>query len=133
MLFRSDKNEYDIDELYEKYYARMLSLIQCGLFSGLAHPQSLQCFGAYPQKDYRHTYLQLAQALCSKCMYIEESSGLAINYGDKQLGMNPDMLECMIKCNVPVLTASDAHVPQNVGLYIKEMNSIIKSADSRRS
>lgn len=56
-------------------------------------------------------------------MYIEESSGLAINYGDKQLGMNADM----VRCNVPILTASDAHSPQNVGLYIKEMNELIQS------
>ncbi len=38
-----------------------------------------------------------------------------------------DMLECMVKCNVPILTASDAHSPQNVGLYIKEMNDLIQS------
>lgn len=60
-------------------------------------------------------------------MYIEESRGLAINYGDKRLGMNVDMLECMVKCNVPILTASDTHSPQNVGLYIKEMNDLIQS------
>ena len=60
-------------------------------------------------------------------MYIEENSGLTINYGDKQLGMVPNMLECMVKCNVPILTASDAHLPQNVGLYIKEMNDLIQS------
>ncbi len=83
-----DKNDYDMDELYEKYYALMLSLINSRLFSGLAHPQSLQCYGAYPQKNYRHIYLLLARALRSNNMYIEESSGLAINYGDKQLGMN---------------------------------------------
>lgn len=72
-------------------------------------------------------YLQLAQALCLNDMYIEESSGLAINHGDKQLGMNADMPECMVRCNVPILTASDAHSPQNVGLYIKEMNELIQS------
>ena len=121
------KNDYDMDELYEKYYALMLSLINSRLFSGLAHPQSLQCYEAYPQKDFRHIYLQLAQALCLNDMYIEESSGLAINYGDKQLGMNADTLECMVRCNVPILTASDAHSPQNAGLYIKEMNDLIQS------
>ena len=124
---RWDKNDYDMNELYERYYALMLSLINSRLFSGLAHPQSLQCYGAYPQKDFRHIYLQLAQALCLNDMYIEESSGLTINYGDKQLGMNADMLECMVRCNVPILTASDAHSPQNVGLYIKEMNELIQS------
>lgn len=105
----------------------MLSLINSRLFSGVAHPQSLQCYGAYPQKDFKHIYLQLARALCSNNMYIEESSGLAINYDDKRLGMNADMLESMVKCDVPILTASDAHSPQNVGLYIKEMNYLIQS------
>ena len=33
-------------------------------------------------------------------MYIEESSGVTINYGNKQLGMNADMVECMVRCNV---------------------------------
>lgn len=52
---------------------------------------------------------------------------MALHYGDKQLGMNTDMLACMVRCNVPILTASDAHLPQNVGLYIKEMNDLIQS------
>lgn len=128
---RWEKKDYDIDKLYERYYALMLSLINSGLFSGVAHPQSLQCYGAYPQKDYRHIYLQLAQALCENGMYIEENSGLAINYGDRRLGMNLDMLECMVKCGVPVYTASDAHLPANVGLYIKEMEGLIRSAEVR--
>ncbi|NDO48477.1 hypothetical protein FMM75_03280 [Lachnospiraceae bacterium MD335] len=76
---------------------------------------------------FRHIDLQLAQALCFNDMYIEESSGLVINYGDKQLEMNADILECMVRCNVPILTASDAHSPQNAGLYIKEMNELIPS------
>ncbi len=53
---------------------------------------------------------------------------MAINYGDKQLGMNADMVECMVRCDVPILTASDEHSPQTVGLYMKEMNNLIQSA-----
>jgi histidinol-phosphatase (PHP family) len=83
---RWEKKDYDIDKLYERYYALMLSLI---------------------------------------------NSGLAINYGDRRLGMNLDMLECMVKCGVPVYTASDAHLPANVGLYIKEMDGLIRSAAVR--
>lgn len=52
---------------------------------------------------------------------------MALHYGDKQLGMNADMLARMVRCNVPILTASDAHSPQNVGMYIKEMNDLIQA------
>ena len=40
--------------------------------------------------------------------------------------MSADMLECMVKCNEPILTASDAHSSQNVGLSINEMNALAK-------
>lgn len=123
---RWDKKDHDADALYKRYYEVMQSLVDCGLFSGLAHPQSLQCYGAYPQKNYKTTYLRLAKALSLNNMYIEESSGLTVHYGDRRLGMNPDMLACMLAGNVKVLTASDAHVPQDVGRYVKEMNNIIK-------
>ena len=58
-------------------------------------------------------------------MYIEESSGLATNYGDTELGMNGKMLKAMILQDVQILTASDAHIPQNVGNLICEMNDLI--------
>lgn len=41
--------------------------------------------------------------------------------------MSADMLECMVKCNEPILTASDAHSPQNVGLSINEMNALAEA------
>lgn len=60
-------------------------------------------------------------------MYIEESSGLAINYGDPELGMNRKMLRSMLQKNIEILTASDAHVPENVGKFVKEMYDIIEN------
>ena len=65
-------------------------------------------------------------ALKEHNMYIEESSGLAINYADTELGMNEKMLEIMMKQGVRILTASDAHVPQNVGRMVKEMNNLMR-------
>ena len=103
----------------------MYRLVQSQLFSGLAHPNSLQCFGAYPEDDYRREYDKLAKALKSNNMYIEQSSGLAINYGDSRLGMNTEMLRCMIQNDVQIITASDAHIPQKVGMLVCEMNRLI--------
>ena len=58
-------------------------------------------------------------------MYIEESSGLVVNYGDTEAGMNKNMLRAMIQQNVQILTASDAHVPQDIGKYVYEMSKLI--------
>lgn len=81
----------------------------------------MQCFGAYPIEDYMEEYEKIADVLKKNNMYIEESSGLAINYGDMELGMNKRMLEAMKNKKVKIVTASDAHIPQNVGKLIPEM------------
>ena len=121
------KEDYSLCNLYERYYQLMYELVSSNLFSGLAHPNSLQCFGAYPEKDYSAVYNKIAEKLKKNSMYIEESSGLAINYGDPELGMNRKMLRSMLQINVEILTASDAHVPENVGKFVKEMYDIIEN------
>ena len=119
--------EVDLKKLYARYHELLWQLAASGLFSGLAHPNSLQCFGAYPPEDYSEAYQRLAQQCRQKDMYVECSSGLAINYGDPRIGMNPRMLTAMLKNNVSVLTASDAHVPENVGRLVKEMTERIEA------
>ena len=121
------KEKRDIQMLYFRYYELMYRLVQSKLFSGLAHPNSLQCFGAYPEATYNEVYEQLAKELKRNNMYIEQSSGLAINYGDTEVGMNSNMLRSVIKYEVPIITASDAHVPKDVGVLIAEMNELIES------
>ena len=77
-------------------------------------------------------YEQIAKELKRNNMYVEQSSGLAINYGDTKMGMNSEMLRSMLKYEVPIVTASDAHVPENVGLLITEMNELIESEQVKR-
>lgn len=125
-----EKENYDLHMLYSRYYKLMYRLVQSKLFSGLAHPNSLQCFGAYPEGPYNVEYEQIAKELKRNNMYIEQSSGLAINYGDTNVGMNSEMLQSMIKYEVPILTASDAHVPKDVGKLIPEMNRMIESKEA---
>ena len=122
-----DKNDYDMVKLYSRYYEIMYELIQSNLFSGLSHPNSLQCFGAYPEGDFSEIYEKIAYALKKHNMYVEQSSGLAINYGDKELGMNKEMLKYMKYYDVPIITASDAHYPKDVGKFIQEMSLMLHS------
>ena len=83
---------------------------------------------AYPEGDYSMEYEKIAKGLKRNNMYIEQSSGLAINYGDIELGMNKEMLKYMVKYDVPIITVSDAHVPKNVGMLISEMNKTVVNA-----
>lgn len=58
-------------------------------------------------------------------MKAEFSSGLYMNYGHGELGMNPSLLKILQKYQVDIVTASDAHRPEDVGRYIKESTEIL--------
>ena len=56
----------DIDEAYHRYYEIMCELCESGLFIGLAHPDSIKCFGHTPTSDMTDTYSKLAGLLRGK-------------------------------------------------------------------
>lgn len=59
-------------------------------------------------------------------MFTEQSAGLYINYRFDELGMNEQMLNIFSDKGVKILTSSDAHRPDDVGRYIKDMQELIK-------
>ncbi len=114
-------NGIDVDKLYKRYYELMLQLIDSRLFTGLAHPDSVKCFKYFPSFDLTPIYELLAKALRNNNMYAEQSGGLALNYGYPTLGMNDKMLNIFKQRGVTMLTASDAHRPEDVGANLSEM------------
>lgn len=117
--------EKDINEMYIKYYKLMEKLIRSNLFNHLAHPDSIKCFNYYPDYDLKYTYLTIAELLKRHNMKTEFSLGLYINYGHKEFGLNKEFLSALKQQKVELITASDAHVPENAGKYIKEAYEII--------
>lgn len=114
-------NGKDTDQEYRRYYELMEELIDSGLFTGLAHPDSIKCFGREASYPLEETYEKLAGKLKKQGMYAEQSSGLVNNYGYSYYGMNPRMLEVFQREQVAIETASDAHRPEDVGRGIREM------------
>ncbi|AFL99313.1 histidinol phosphate phosphatase HisJ family [Desulfitobacterium dehalogenans ATCC 51507] len=114
-------NGVDVDKLYKRYYELMLQLIDSKLFTGLAHPDSVKCFKCFPSFDLTPIYELLANALRNSNMYAEQSGGLALNYGYPTIGMNDKMLNIFKQRGVIMLTASDAHRPEDVGANISKM------------
>jgi histidinol-phosphatase (PHP family) len=111
----------DVEKVYKRYYETMESLIKSRLFDVVAHPDSIKCFGHNPGYDLSQTYEKIADLLNEYEMYAEQSAGLHINYGFDELGMNKKMLNVFKDKGVKLLTVSDAHRPDDVGRFIREM------------
>lgn len=68
------------------------------MFSGLAHPDSIKCFGYKPNMDLSEYYNKLAMLLNKHGMYAENSGGLKLNYSaDIELGLNSQLLSVFKK------------------------------------
>ncbi len=104
----------------------MQLLIKSNLFTGVAHPDSIKCIGHYPSYDLTSTYEELASLLKEHNMYAEQSGGLALNYNTSLLGMNEKMLHIFLANDVQIMTASDAHRPEDVGANIKVLEQLLE-------
>lgn len=119
----------DVDRIYQRYFETSVELIQSGLYDGIAHPDCIKLFGHTPTFPLDGYYEEMAQALSVQNMYIEQSSGINRRCPDTaELGMNQDMLKCMKKHHIKIITVSDAHCPEDVGWKIAELNQLIAEA-----
>ncbi|MDD4125536.1 MAG: PHP domain-containing protein, partial [Eubacteriales bacterium] len=114
----------NVDHLYRRYFDTSLELAESGIYGGIAHPDSIKLFGHAPSFSLMHYYDKLAKALYKNHMYAEQNSGAA-RRTNSEIGMNSDMIAAMKRHGVRIITASDAHCPEDVGIYLKEANEII--------
>lgn len=110
----------DPDEVWAGYFAASASLAESGLFDRIAHPDSIKCAGFLPSFDAGPHYRGCAAAFARSGLAAECSSGLANNYGLPLIGPAPEYLDALVGAGVPVLTASDAHRPEDAGLRIAD-------------
>lgn len=120
-------NNKDVDNVYERYFELMLDLIESNIFDIVAHPDSIKCFGYYPNIDIVPFYYKVAKALKKNDMKAEFNTGLHYRYLHKELGINPRFLKALKDEGVEIVTSSDAHCPEDVGKMIKKSYDIINN------
>jgi len=117
----------NVDRLYRRYYELIRQCIGSGIFDVIAHPDSIKCFGYYPTEDLGSVYQEIARAAQVHGTSLEFSNGLHINYGHGELGPNRQFLRILKQNGVHLLTASDAHGPEDVGRYIQAAEEILEN------
>lgn len=118
-------DKFDTNQIYKRYYELVMGLIESDLFSQLAHPDTIKLFNYYPTYDLKDTYNLMAKKLNEHHMLAECNTGCYYRYNHKDLGLSDELLEILLKNNVEIITASDAHHPNDVGSYIKQANQRI--------
>lgn len=112
---------YPIDDIYREYYKTMFDLIRSDIFTQLGHPDTIKMFNYYPSYDLTDTYNELAVLLNEHNMLVENNVGCYYRYHHKDKGLSNELLGILKKHNCHMITVSDAHRPEDVGNYIKDV------------
>jgi len=118
----------DVDKIFKHYFEISTDLANSGLFHGIAHPDSIKLFGHKPSFLLNPYYDKLADALAKNNMYAEMNSGCYLRCGC-EIGMDVNMIKAMKSHGVRVLTASDAHIPEDTGDNIITMEKILNEVN----
>jgi len=105
--------EWNISELYAKFFALERMAAESGLFDFLAHVDLIKKFGHKPSGDLSRLYADVAQAIADAGVAIELSTaGLRKPVGE--VYPSPLLLKECCQRGVHMVISSDAHKPEEV-------------------
>ena len=115
-------DKYDTNAIYKRYYEIMEQMIKSDLFTQIGHPDQLKLFHYEPTYDLVPTYQRLAKLAKEHDVYMENNTGIHYRYHHEDMGTNPTFLRILKENGVKIITASDAHQSEHVGMFIKEIS-----------
>lgn len=119
---RATWESQNTNAVYLRYYNIMKELISSNIFDIVAYPDSIKCFNYFPTIDLGKVYDEIIIAAKENGkIAFEQSAGLSNNYNHKEIGLNYKFLTKLKNNKIPLITASDAHRPEDTGKGIKEI------------
>lgn len=113
-------NDFSLQDIYKWYAEEITNLAQSGLYDVLGHPFNIRLFKNIPEFDVKPILEQVATVLKEANMVIDINTGTLYRYPIKEISPYPDFLQVAKKYDLPIITSSDAHKPEDCGRYIDE-------------
>ncbi|MDD5372423.1 MAG: histidinol-phosphatase [Sulfurimonas sp.] len=119
--------DQDIDEIWQKYFSAIEEMAQSKLFDIAAHLDLIKIFKFMPSIEVAEIAKDALLAIKKADMSIEINvAGFRKPIGEAYPSL--DLLKAAKKLDIPITFASDAHKPEQVGLYSDEAIKMAKNA-----
>jgi histidinol-phosphatase (PHP family) len=106
----------DIDKIWQEYFDEIEELAKSGLFDIVGHLDLIKVFNFLPKKDVRLIAKNALKAIKNADLVVElNMSGYRKPTGD--LYPSAPLVEVLKELDIPITFSSDAHEPNQVGLY----------------
>lgn len=110
----------DLRDLYDRYATEIERLASSGLYDILGHPFNLRLFNVLPTFDETEYLERAARALSKAGMAIDINTGTKYRYPIGEISPYAKFMEIAAKYQLPIITSSDAHQPEDCGRFIDE-------------
>jgi len=115
----------DIDEIWQKYFDAIEDMANSKLFDIVGHLDLIKVFKYMPNKDINELAKNALQAIKKADMVIELNVA-GYRKPIKESYPSASLLKQAYDLNIPITFASDAHNPEQVGLYNDEIINLAK-------
>jgi len=116
----------DIDEIWQKYFDAIEDMANSKLFDIVGHLDLIKVFKYMPNKDINEIAKKALEAIKNADMVIELNVA-GYRKPIKESYPSPSLLKQAYDLNIPITFGSDAHKPEQVGLYNDEIINLAKS------
>jgi len=124
--FIGNYENQDIDEIWQKYFDTIKEMAESGLFDIVGHLDLIKVFKFMPNKDVVEIAKDALTAIKKADMTIEINMA-GYRKPVKEAYPSKELLQEAFKLNIPITFGSDAHTPEQVSLYKKEIIELAKS------
>jgi len=119
--------EWDLDALWERYFADVTSAARSGLADVIAHADLVKKFCQRPEGPVGHLYASAARAFAEAGVAIEVNTA-GLRKPCKELYPGREFLAELHRAGVAATIGSDAHAPHDVGAGSAEAVSALREA-----
>ncbi len=115
----------NIDEIWQKYFDSIKEMAQTNLFDIVGHLDLIKVFKFMPNKDIVEIAKEALLAIKNADMTLEINMA-GYRKPIKEAYPSKALLKEAFKLNIPITFGSDAHSPEQVGLFSDEIVSLAK-------
>lgn len=123
---KAEWQQHSLEDIYEWYTQEIEHLCAGGLYDVLGHPFNIRLYKYFPDFDVTPYLLRAVQALKKADMGIDVNTGTYYRYPVQEISPYGDFLNLAKEYELPIITSSDAHKPEDCGAYIDDAIKYVK-------
>lgn len=124
---KAEWENHSLREIYEWYTEEVEKLAAAGIYDVLGHPFNIRLFKFLPDFDVTPYLERVARALKKADMIVDVNTGTYYRYPIAEISPYPDFMKMAAKYDLPIITTSDAHRPEDCGAYNQQAVDYAKS------